>query len=129
MLPVPNGKAYAMPIARVMQLYRLHSGKNFVKVTGTPPDLDVTASRTGSTIYLHVINTNRTQSRTALLSIAGMTAKAAKAFTIATDPEFEIMSAERDPMKIKESVVDIGKPVEFAAASVTALEVATEAGA
>ena len=123
MLPVPSGRAFAMPVAKVMALYGKHAGKSFVNVTETPADLDVTASRTGDKLFLHVINTNRTQSRSGSIAVAGMTVRGATAFTIAADPEFEIIAAERDPMRVRESKVDVAAPVSFPAASVTALEV------
>ena len=76
-----------------------------------------------------MINTNRTQSRSASLAVAGMTVRGATAFAIATDPEFEIIAAERDPMRVRESKVDVAGPVSFPAASVTALEVDVGASA
>ncbi|HWH67964.1 MAG TPA: hypothetical protein VNT26_01155, partial [Candidatus Sulfotelmatobacter sp.] len=36
MLPVPGGKAYMMPVAKVMALYRKHSGRQFVAVSQVP---------------------------------------------------------------------------------------------
>jgi alpha-L-arabinofuranosidase len=127
MLPVPSGRAFAMPVAKVMALYRRHCGRSFVNVTSTPTDLDVTASRTGDKLYLHVINTNRTQSRAAVLAVDGRKLTAATAFTIAADPHFEIIAAERDPMRVREAKVDVSGPVSFPAAAVTALEIDTTA--
>jgi alpha-L-arabinofuranosidase len=123
MLPVPAGRAFAMPVAKVMALYGRHFGRSFVSVPEAPPDLDVTASRTGDRLYLHVINTNRTQSRSSALAIVGRTVRSATAFTIAADPEFEIMSAERDPMRVREAPVDPGAPFSFPPASASAVEV------
>ena len=129
MLPVPSGRAFAMPVAKVMALYRKHSGRSFLNVTRVPADLDVTASRTGDVVFLHVINTNRTQSRAASLAVDGMKVGGGKAFTIAADPQFEIISAERDPMRVGEGKVDPAAPVVFPAASVTALELPVGAAA
>jgi alpha-N-arabinofuranosidase len=123
MIPVPSGKAFAMPVAKVMSLYGKHAGKALVDVADVPADLDVTASRTGDTIFVHVINTNRTQAREMNLAVAGMTVRGGRAFTIAADPEFEIMSAARDPMTVRESKLPGAGPVSVPAASVTALEV------
>jgi murein DD-endopeptidase MepM/ murein hydrolase activator NlpD len=36
MIPVPTGKSYMMPVAMVMSLYRRHSGREAIEVTGTP---------------------------------------------------------------------------------------------
>jgi alpha-L-arabinofuranosidase len=123
MLPVPAGRAFAMPVARVMALYRKHSGKHFLSVPDAPADLDVTASRTGDKLFLHVINTNRTASRSAAIAVAGRSLRSAATYTIAADPEFEIMSAERDPMRVREGKAAVDAPISFPAASVTALEI------
>jgi alpha-L-arabinofuranosidase len=126
MIPVPGGKSFAMPVAKVMALYGKHSGKSFVNVSDVPADLDVTASRTDNRFFVHVINLNRTQSRSLNLSIPGFTTRGGSAFTIATDPEFEIMSAARDPMVVRESKLPATGPISVPAASVTALEVTVE---
>jgi alpha-N-arabinofuranosidase len=122
MLPVPGGKAYVMPAGKVAALYRNHSGREFVSVSGGPSDLDVVASRTGDTFYLHVVNTNRTRSQQVRLAVGGLPLRSLKAFQIAAEPAAEIMSAEKDPMKVKEVILGIDTPVSFPAASVTALE-------
>ena len=110
MLPVPSGRAFAMPVAKVMALYRKHAGQAFVNVTDAPADLDVTASRTGDRVFLHVINTDRTRSRAAALEVRGMAIRAGTAFTIAADPEVEILAAERDPMRVRETKLELAGP-------------------
>jgi alpha-L-arabinofuranosidase len=129
MLPTPSGRAFAMPVAKVMALYGKHSGQRFLRVTDAPPDLDITASRTGDTVFLHVINTNRTQSRAAKLAVAGMSVGQGTAFTIAAEPEFEIMAEMRDPMRVREAKLAAPAAVSFPAASVTAVELAVSAKA
>src|SRR6185295_2890313 len=71
MLPVPGGKAYVMPVGKVASLYRKHSGQQFVGVSGGPPDLDIVASRTAATYFLHVVNTSRTRTQAMQLSLGG----------------------------------------------------------
>jgi alpha-N-arabinofuranosidase len=122
MLPTPGGKAYMMPVGKVATLYRKHSGQQFVKVSGGPTDLDVTASRTGDTFFLHVVNTNRTRSHSVRLNLEGMQAQTVKSFQIAARPEMEIMSAEKDPMKVNEQTHAVGEALLFPAASITAVE-------
>jgi alpha-N-arabinofuranosidase len=129
MLPVPGGKAFAMPVAKVMALYRKHAGKSLVGVSDVPADLDVTASRTENTIYLHVINTNRTQARTMNVAVAGFTPRGGTAYTIAADPEFEIMSAARDPMTVRQGKLAAAGTVTVSAASVSAIELTVEPAA
>lgn len=61
MIPTPGGKSYIMPLGKVTALYRKHTGQKFVRVSGGPPELDITASRTGDQFFLHVVNTHRTR--------------------------------------------------------------------
>lgn len=122
MIPVPNGEAFLMPAAKIMHLYRHHTGDSFVNVTGMPADLDVTASRKDNTIFLHVANTNRTKPINSFFSVADKKMASGKAFEIAADPSFEILSAKNDPLQPKERSVDLNVPFTFAPASVTAIE-------
>ena len=123
MIPVPGGKSYIMPLGKVTALYRQHTGQKFVRVSGGPPDLDITASRTGDTFFLHVVNTHRTRQQTCQLAVAGLTVLSGKAFEIAADPTAEITSAKDDPMPVRERALDPAAPLVFPAASVTAVEV------
>jgi alpha-L-arabinofuranosidase len=122
MIPVPTGKAFMMPVAKIMSLYRKHSGKEFIEVSSTHNDLDITASRTGNTIYLHVVNTNRTIPARIILKINGMSIESGKSFELSADPEFEILSTERDPLMPKEKLVPVNGPYIFPSASITAVE-------
>ena len=116
-----------MPVAKVMALYR-NTRAVVSPRHGRAAEPDVTASRTGDTLFLHVINTSRTQAHTATVAVAGMAVRGGTAFTIAADPEFEIMAAERDPMRVRESKLTGNNLVAFPAASVTALELTIGAG-
>jgi alpha-L-arabinofuranosidase len=122
MIPVPNGDAFLMPVAKVMQLYRHHTGQSFVGVKEVPDALDITASISGNTVYLHVANTARTGAVQSSFVIDGKTIASGKAFELAADPSFEIMSAKDDPLIPKERTVDPNVPFTFAPASVTAIE-------
>lgn len=122
MIPVPSGKAFLMPVAKIMSLYRKHSGKNFLKANNSNQDLDITASRTDNKIFIHVVNTNRTTSLKTMLKINGMVIESGKAFEISADPEFEILSASNDPMISKERNILVNESLTFPPASVTALE-------
>ncbi len=126
MIPVPSGKAFMMPVAKIMALYRKYSGKEYLKVSGVPAGLDITASRTGNTIYLHVVNTSRFRQAATYLKVPNMTINSAKAFELSADPEFEILSAANDPLVPKERIININEPLIFTAASVTAVELTVE---
>lgn len=126
MIPVPEGRSFLMPVAKIMSLYKKHTGKNYLETTGNPADLDITASRSGNTVYLHVVNTNRTKSIKTSIRVDNQSIKSGRLFEISADPEFEIMSASNDPLIPKEKTLVINQPVEFPAASVTAIELMIE---
>jgi alpha-N-arabinofuranosidase len=124
MIPVPHGDAYLQPVARVMKLYRHHIGQHALEVTATPADLDVVASRTGDKVFLHVVNTHRTQSASATLGLGDATIRQATAFEIADDPQVELSSLNSSKvMQQAKKTLDPGGKWSFPPASVTAVEV------
>lgn len=122
MIPVPYGRPYMMPVARVMALYRHHVGEKSVGITSSPGDLDVTASRTGNTVYLHAININRTQSVDANLQVEGMKIDSGRVFQIACDPTEEIDETRPDLFDPEEYALTDDASWQFPPASVTAIE-------
>jgi alpha-N-arabinofuranosidase len=129
MIPVPQGRPFLMPVARVMQLYRQHTGAHAVDVTGTPEALDVTASRTGQRVFLHVVNTLRTKAVAATLQVTGARLKGGRVFTLAGDPEHEIYEHDPNVLVPVEKPLPAGGRWEFPAASVTAVEIDLADGA
>jgi alpha-N-arabinofuranosidase len=124
MIPVPHGNAYLMPVARVMQLYRAHLGEQAVKVVQTPDGLDVAASLSGTTLFLHVVNTRIDRSvKTSLAMLEGAVASAT-AFEIADDPMVEVSELNsRRVMQVRTRALAATGEWTFPAASVTAVEV------
>ena len=122
MIPDRGQKSFMMPVARVMSLYRAHVGEKAVALTKTPDALDVTASRTGNRVFLHVVNTSRTRSVGARLAVEGMTIRSGSVFEIATDPEFEVWSAVAETLAPKRKEVATGGSWTFPPASVSAVE-------
>jgi len=122
MIPVPGGRSYMMPVARIMCLYRHHTGEKALTVSSLPPELDVTASRTGNRLFLHVINTDRTASVKTQLAVEGMKIVSGRVFELAADPMFEIMDTTWEEFAEKEKVVDENGFCSFPPASVSALE-------
>jgi hypothetical protein len=121
MIPVPSGKAFLMPVAKVMKFYREHMGSNFLQIKHVPDGLDVAASRRDSTIILHVINTKRLRSITVDLGVEGHKIQSGKVYEMATDPEFEVISAMPDPLVPKVKRLNDSNWT-FPAASVSAVE-------
>jgi alpha-L-arabinofuranosidase len=119
--PKARAKAFMMPVASAMALYRKHIGEKAVSVQSKTSDLDVVASRTGNSIFIHVINVNRTRSIEAKISIKGMKILSGKVFEIANEPEREIY--ENAPaFQSKEWLFPLNGIWSFPPASVSALE-------
>ena len=124
-IPTPRGsnRAYLQPVARVMQLYRHHIGSHAIHVVRAPDGLDVVASRRGGTVYLHVANTRRTKSVSAVIQIADRAVGRGRVFELAADPAVEVSYLNaRDVMQTLEKPL-AGEAWEFPAASVSALEI------
>src|SRR5262249_33051480 len=125
MIPVPKGqgRAYLQPVARVMQLYRHHIGSHAAVVKNAPDALDVTASRKGGMLYLHVVNTHRTRAVKTNLQIAGGRVRSGRVFEIAEDPMVEVTLLNSDEvMRVAEKAMTDATVWEFSPASVSAVE-------
>lgn len=122
MIPVPGGVSYLMPVGLVMALYRHHTGEEACEVSRTPAGLDVTASRTGDRLYLHVVNTQRQGAISARLRVPGSALRNLQAFTLSADPEVEVIETHPDAVALTEHALpDTGEWL-FPAASVSAVE-------
>ena len=126
MIPVPAGKSFMMPVAMVMSLYRKHSGREAVEVAGTPDGLDVAASRTGDRVFLHVVNTRRTQSVKSSFQIEGRRITGGRVYWFSLDPEFEVFEYRPECTFPNEGKVDLNSAWTFPAASVSAMELTME---
>jgi alpha-L-arabinofuranosidase len=122
MIPVPEGQSFLMPVALVMCLYRHHTGTHAVDVIKTPEGLDVTASRSEDRIYLHVVNTNRTQGVSTALGVDDCTIESGKVFQLAADPQFEVIGTTLEEIPIEELAMTSPGQWTFPAASVSAVE-------
>ena len=124
MIPTPKGaaKCYMMPVARVMCLFKKYGGQNAIAVTGAPEALDIAASRTGDRLYLHLVNTNRTEAVAVRLQVKSHHIASARAFEIAEDPMREIDHLCPDIFNPHERPLPPEAIWQFPAASVTAVE-------
>ncbi|MBN1421765.1 MAG: alpha-L-arabinofuranosidase [Planctomycetes bacterium] len=123
MIPVPGGASFLMPVSLVMSLYRHHSGERTLDVRAAPSDLDVTASRTGDTVFLHVVNTNRTRSVGIRVALEGLAIAAGRVFELAADPEFEVFEGQADRIAPVRKDLPPDGSWTFPAASVSAVEI------
>ena len=122
MIPVPGGKSYMMPVGMVMSLFGKHVGKDAVEVVDTPDGLDVTASRTGDRIFLHVVNTDRTRSADSVFSIQDANIAGGRVHWFDLDPEFEIFEYRQEHTFPQEKKLDEQLSWTFPAASVSVVE-------
>jgi alpha-L-arabinofuranosidase len=124
MIPVPHGRAYMMPVARVMNLYRHHIGTHAVEVAACPAELDVVASRSAEKLFLHVVNTDRRRSATAELRLPSASIAGAVAYQIADEPMIEVTELNSSKvMQIERSKLPSDGKWSFPAASVSAVEI------
>lgn len=130
MIPTPPGgpRAYLLPVASVMALFRRHAGSWALRLTSAPEDLDITASRSGSKIYLHVANTQRTEAIAAELRIPGIEIRSGRSFEITADPLVEVDQGTPDVFQPVERVMDQPTRWVFPAASVSAIELEVAEG-
>ncbi len=129
MLPTPirDGNAYLQPVGEVMKLFSHHIGSHALDCTvhdndGAPVDAVSSISEDGKTVYLHLVNTNRTASREIVLDIPGQTITAVKAFEISHDSAEEITQLTPELFWPEEKTVS-GTAYSLPAAGVAALEI------
>lgn len=94
---VPGGVSYLLPVGAVARLFKRHNGREGVSVTTSPRDLDIAASRTGNTLFLHVANTNYTRAVEARFLVKGMTVTGGRVHEIAPEnPRQEVSPLNPD---------------------------------
>ena len=121
-IPVPGGTSFMMPVARVMALYRHHVGAEGIGAPRVPAGLDVAASRSGNTVFLHVVNARRTRSVRVRLAVAGHRIASGRIFEIADDPMREVEITCRDIFAPRKHTLPRSRAWQFPAASVSAVE-------
>jgi alpha-L-arabinofuranosidase len=125
MMAVPRGISFLLPVASIMRLYKQHLGTHGIQVESAPEGLDVTATRKGSTIYLHVLNMNYNQTIRAIFSVKGADLAKGRVYELAPENPREYVNQNRPEVFLpKEKNVKSRTPVEwnFPARSVSAVE-------
>jgi alpha-N-arabinofuranosidase len=122
LIPMPGGAPYMMPVARVMSLYRQHVGQWAIDLASVPEGLDAVGSRSGDRLFLHVVNTELTQTIAAALRVDGVQIESGKVFQIAGDPVREIDPQTDGEFAPMEHDLPADGTWRFPPASVTAIE-------
>lgn len=113
--------AYFQPVATVMKLFSDHQGQYALDVTSTDT-VDATASRTGNTVYLHLINTSRTESAACQLDLGDGQIESLRVFEIAADSLTEVTPVEPEVFTAREYTAP-GNTVTLSPAAVMAVEI------
>jgi alpha-L-arabinofuranosidase len=129
MICQPGEVTYPMPVARVMSLFIRYRGERELAVVSSPKDLDVTASRTGDTVFVHVVNTSRTRAVASPLVVEGAAVRSGVAYAIAAEAMLEIDQHNHSVLAPSERKLPRGAAWTFPPASVTAVELELRAAA
>jgi alpha-L-arabinofuranosidase len=117
-------RTFLMPVALIMRQYRQFLGEQAVSVTHVPDAIDAVASRTGNTVYVNLVNTQRDRAITFDLAIQGVNISSARGTLIADDPTTEVSSLNcQEVMQSQEVQLELGKPINLPAAGVLSLAV------
>lgn len=123
MIPTPpyGRRAYLMPVGSVMALFRQHVGAHAVPVPSAA-GLDVTASRTGNRLFLHVVNPGAETAMPLAVNVAGHHVSDATVWEVAAPPFEEVDEFQPDIFAPREYVWDTAEPLRVPPCSVLAIE-------
>jgi hypothetical protein len=108
-----------------MRLFKLHNGSHGVVVKSAPANLDVAASRTGDTFFLHVANRNFSGAIGTTFAATGCKIESGRVFEIAPEnPRQEISPLNPDVFDPREHALPAGETIKwrFPARSVSVVE-------
>jgi alpha-L-arabinofuranosidase len=125
MLQTPGNASYLMPSGSVARLFKRHVGRQGVAVGSAPSGLDIAASRSGGTFYLHVANLEYRRAVEASFAVKGMTVAAGRVFEIAPEDLRQYVGLDQpDVFRPREREIPQGAVLRwrFPAGSVSAIE-------
>jgi alpha-N-arabinofuranosidase len=126
MLGSPREQPYLLPVGHIMRLFRKLSGTHGVSAASSDSSLEVSASRTGDKLYLHVVNTSLDHGASIDLDLGGVAARAVRCHRINPDLDAGIDSTALDVFNIHEhtEVGATGLAVPKASVSVYVIDLA-----
>lgn len=104
MLPTPGGRSYLLPAGAIARLFKRYNGTQGVSVGSAPASLDIAASRSGNTIWLHVANLEYSRSVEASFSVDGRSIASGRVLQIAPENLRQAANPEEP---------DVFRPKEF----------------
>lgn len=120
MIPSPTpyyGMPYLQPVGAVMSLFGKHQGKHALNCRYSG-NIDAVASKTGNTIYVHVVNTDMHHSQHISINLG----KSATMYIICANPKTEITPDCLDVFAVKHLTVDLSDFI-LPPAAVAAIEI------
>jgi hypothetical protein len=126
MSQTPRGVSYLMPVGSIARLFRKYNGKEAVRVKNSPAGLDIAASRSENTLYLHIANLQYSRSIEAAFAVEGMTAKGGRVHFIApSDPRQYVNQDQPDVFRPTSEALPPGQILKwrFPAGCVAAVEI------
>jgi hypothetical protein len=110
MLTMPEGPCYLLPAGAFMRLFKRYNSTHAVTVRKAPAKLDIAASRTGETFFLHVANMEYSRSVSAQFSVDEMRVAGGRIVEIASDdPRQAIGPKNADVFEPREHVLPPGR--------------------
>jgi hypothetical protein len=122
---MPSGVSYLLPAGAVARLFKRHNGAQGIAVKSSPAALDIAASRSGDTLFLHVANLNYYGAVEATFAVNEMVATTGTVFEIAPEnPRQEISPLNPDVFKPAGRLISPGDVLKyrFPARSVSVVE-------
>lgn len=123
MLGSPREQPYLLPVGHIMRLFRRQSGTHGLAVTSDSTSIEVSASRSGDTLYVHVVNTSLDGPADVTLDFGGGAAKSIRAHRINPDIDTGIDSTALDVFAVTTTTEPATGKLRVPKASVTAYEI------
>lgn len=82
MLGSPAEQPYLLPVGHIMKLFRDHSGNKAIAVSSSASQVELSASRQGNKVYVHMVNTDLDSDVALDLSIEGLQITGGEQITI-----------------------------------------------
>ncbi|RYE44509.1 MAG: alpha-L-arabinofuranosidase [Hyphomicrobiales bacterium] len=123
LLGSPREQPYLLPVGHIMRLFRRHSGTHGVAIASDDKAIEVSASRSGNTLYVHVVNTSLDSTAEVTLDLSGATPKAVRAHRINPELSTAIDSTALDVFAVTTTTEPAAGKLHVPKASVTAYEI------
>jgi len=123
MLGSPREQPYLLPVGHIMRLFKKVSGTHGLNIASSDPALEVSASRTGNKIFVHLVNTDLENSHSVELDLGDAKPVAIVSHSIAQELDAGIDTTALDVFAVTERPHTSLAGLSVPKASVMALEI------